>query len=222
MIIYGELTPPCTQTPTGRSSPGFTPAGRTTLRVKQSSLTGLPRFAVSDTHPAILGSASRLAERLRQRLWCRETQGTNRRLCVRDTEKEVLVVLLIVQAYIRSLVKFGSGGANSVRPTTGGLDQCRSRHEGQEQGLTERKHWRISRQGCSCGFEKQSGGKEEQAFYIQRGKGHLRRPNSGKIGTGSHCYGEIQSRQTTKWILASCPNNKPHENFRYPEEEKLP
>jgi hypothetical protein len=65
--------------------------------------------AVSDTHPAILGGASTPVERLRQRLRCREAQGTNRRLCVRNTEKEVLVVLLIVQAYIRSLVKFGGG-----------------------------------------------------------------------------------------------------------------
>jgi hypothetical protein len=54
--------------------------------------------AVSDTHPAILSSISRLVERPPQRLRCREAQRTNWRLRIRNTEEEVLGILLVIHA----------------------------------------------------------------------------------------------------------------------------
>jgi hypothetical protein len=52
--------------------------------------------AVSDAHPAILSGVSRPVECLSQRLRCREAQRTNRRLRIRNTEEEVLGVLVVV------------------------------------------------------------------------------------------------------------------------------
>jgi hypothetical protein len=86
---------------------------------------------------AIFSSITRLVPRVIERLGCRKTKRASRRLSIRDTEEEFLVVVLVAHTMIRSVAKIDRWRARNIIRVWFSID---GRRGGQCQAWEHRKN----------------------------------------------------------------------------------